>query len=516
VLLSPTSVDTTTWPGSVSPLPSSGGETDGFAEQFSSADSALTEETLPLQTAGAGNGISDSAVIRGSAASAAARAQTFAITSDQSAPATARRGGLGTMDVNDPRFRLGGNRPDASPGKTVKNVTPNDAQAKGSTAATIQTLLPIPSGTAKDAVGLTTSTLAASALVTPALVTPASINSDAATMARRTSWNTGTQPTLASTSGILLNESFPRENPAAFATPALPMAGTGDESTEELAFAVKVQPARLMGPASRNSVGDSRNAAEAPLRQTSGGKAAATDSENADSPQDSEAGSATQARDNGADQSSATANDGTAKEAIKKSAATEIPQQDTPSSNGLAIVQADTTGDGVSRSTTGVAGKSTSSTASGPAKPDDVAPPDQSSAPTAPMKDISVRVQSVQGQNVDVRIVQRAGDLQVAVRSADSDTTQGLRHGLSELSSRLNESGYHAETWRPANSGGAGSGNSSQQPPSGDSQSNPGWSGQNRGQRDNNPSNRPHWVQELESKLANGTESTGQFHGLIS
>ena len=54
------------------------------------------------------------------------------------------------------------------------------------------------------------------------------------------------------------------------------------------------------------------------------------------------------------------------------------------------------------------------------------------------------------------------------------------------------------------------------QPPSGGSQSNSSWSQQNPGQRDNNPSNRPRWISELESKLASGAESTGQFHGFVS
>jgi hypothetical protein len=143
------------------------------------------------------------------------------------------------------------------------------------------------------------------------------------------------------------------------------------------------------------------------------------------------------------------------------------------------------------------------------------------------MKDISVRVESAQGQSVDIRIVQRAGDLQIAVKSDDTNTTQGLRQGLTELSNRLNESGYQAETWRPGHAAttaesAAESGNSSHQPPSGDAQSNPGSSQQNRGQRDNNPSNRPRWIQELESNLADGTTSTvwsnmtGQIHGIVS
>ena len=126
-------------------------------------------------------------------------------------------------------------------------------------------------------------------------------------------------------------------------------------------------------------------------------------------------------------------------------------------------------------------------------------------------------LESTQGQNVDVRIVQRAGDLQIAVKTADNVTTQGLRQGLSELTNRLNESGYQAESWRPGHSAAAAestgdSGNSSHhQPPSGNSQSNSGWSQQNQGQRDNNPSNRPRWIEELESNLDGGNAQQDNF-----
>jgi hypothetical protein len=130
--------------------------------------------------------------------------------------------------------------------------------------------------------------------------------------------------------------------------------------------------------------------------------------------------------------------------------------------------------------------------------------------PAGPMKEISLQVEAAEGQKVEVRMVQRAGDLQIAVRSVDSDTAQGLRHGLSDLASRLNESGYHAETWRP------GQPSPSQQSPSDGSQSQSGGSQQDRGQRDNNSRNRPRWIQELEANLGSGSNSKGQFNGIGS
>ncbi|HEU5021853.1 MAG TPA: hypothetical protein VFT60_08170 [Bryobacteraceae bacterium] len=153
--------------------------------------------------------------------------------------------------------------------------------------------------------------------------------------------------------------------------------------------------------------------------------------------------------------------------------------------------------------------------------PEDIMPT-RPEVPAAPMKDISVRIQSEKGENVDVRILHRAGDVQIAVKSADGETTQGLRHGLSELSDRLNASGYHADTWHPVQAPAAAdnradSGNSQysqQQQSQGDSQSHSGWSQQQGGRRDDNQSNRPHWIDELESKISSPAE-TGIFHGLI-
>jgi hypothetical protein len=151
--------------------------------------------------------------------------------------------------------------------------------------------------------------------------------------------------------------------------------------------------------------------------------------------------------------------------------------------------------------------------------------PTRPEVPAAPMKDISVRIQSEQGENVDVRILHRAGDVQIAVKSASGETTQGLRHGLSELSDRLNASGYHADTWHPgqaaavdnaADSGGSqySQQHHSQQQSQGDSQSNSGWSQQQGGRRDDNQPNRPRWIEELESNISSSPE-TGLFHGLI-
>jgi hypothetical protein len=143
----------------------------------------------------------------------------------------------------------------------------------------------------------------------------------------------------------------------------------------------------------------------------------------------------------------------------------------------------------------------------------------QPSASAGPLKDVSLRIEQPQGQNMEVRVVERAGEVRVAVRGGDSDVIQGLRQNLSELADRLSENGFHAETWRPVASEGSAAPsenkNSSGNSGGGDSQQQS-WSQQERGQRDQNQSNRPPWVQEFENSLTSGAAPTGSSNGLTS
>jgi hypothetical protein len=162
-----------------------------------------------------------------------------------------------------------------------------------------------------------------------------------------------------------------------------------------------------------------------------------------------------------------------------------------------------------------------------PATPSTTAPQpthalaDQPTQATAPARNISLQVEGVSGQTVDIRMAARAGDLNVAVRSGDPVMAQDLRQGLGDLESRLAQSGYHAETWHPGHNGptteqAAHNGNSSNSPSQQQSQSGSGWSQQNRGQRDNNPSNRPRWANQLASTLKAETTEKGNANGIIT
>ena len=137
----------------------------------------------------------------------------------------------------------------------------------------------------------------------------------------------------------------------------------------------------------------------------------------------------------------------------------------------------------------------------------------------APLKDLSVQVRQSDQETVELRVVEREGELHVAIRTSDADLTHSLRQGLPELVDRLDQGGFRTEAWRPAGVVSAPEPSSqahtrSSEPRNADSQSQPGWSQQERGQRDHNQSNRPKWVEELEGNLAGGGQrSIGEFHG---
>jgi hypothetical protein len=124
-----------------------------------------------------------------------------------------------------------------------------------------------------------------------------------------------------------------------------------------------------------------------------------------------------------------------------------------------------------------------------------------------PAREISLRLVQPESPSVDIRVVDRAGSVRVAVRTGDANLTQNLQSGLSDLVHRLERRGFEAEVWAPHSS----NVNSSQNIRS----SNDGSAFQNGGRdprdaqhgnggQQSNSRNRPRWVAELEQKLATG------------
>jgi hypothetical protein len=138
-----------------------------------------------------------------------------------------------------------------------------------------------------------------------------------------------------------------------------------------------------------------------------------------------------------------------------------------------------------------------------------------------PLNNILLQVNQSANEKVLVSLVQQSGELRLAVRTDDAQLAQGLQQGLADLAGKLQGNGYRAETWHPVQSSidtgpALESQNASNQPRQGDSQSQPGWSQQDGGQQRQNQSNRPRWVEELESNLSGGGQTPGESYGFSS
>jgi hypothetical protein len=163
-----------------------------------------------------------------------------------------------------------------------------------------------------------------------------------------------------------------------------------------------------------------------------------------------------------------------------------------------------------------------SAAAPAPLKPVEMKVPEtQVKAAAGPLKDISVQVSQPGDQKVEVRVVQQSGELRVAVRTGDSDLAHGMQQGLSDLVGRLQDNGFRAEAWRPGGSTvQSGPVLETRSSPSGsqngDSQSSSGNSPQQQGERRQNQSQRPGWVDELESSIAGGQQYQGVTYGIGS
>jgi hypothetical protein len=79
-----------------------------------------------------------------------------------------------------------------------------------------------------------------------------------------------------------------------------------------------------------------------------------------------------------------------------------------------------------------------------------VSSPDRSVA-TRPetLRDLSLKLSGPGPEKVEVRLMERAGEVRVAVHTADLDLRRGLGNGLNELVGRLEGTGFQTETWRP-------------------------------------------------------------------
>ena len=136
----------------------------------------------------------------------------------------------------------------------------------------------------------------------------------------------------------------------------------------------------------------------------------------------------------------------------------------------------------------------------------------QSSGPT---QQIEVRISQPQAPPVDLQIAQRAGQIQVVVRTADAGLETSLRQDLNTLVHSLERSGFHAETFVPIAA--ANASDSSRMNSQRDSQQAPPDSSQNRilrtKRRDNTADEAPVEILAAMLPAINRNQKHGPIHG---
>jgi hypothetical protein len=124
-----------------------------------------------------------------------------------------------------------------------------------------------------------------------------------------------------------------------------------------------------------------------------------------------------------------------------------------------------------------------------------------------PIREISFRLAAASA-NVDVQLVQRAGKVQVAVRTTDQELGQSLQTNLGELVGRLEDKGFRTETWTPvaAQHGSAAarepSNSANSQNQSDNSSSQGRQQNQRQGQHESNQRQQHRWNTQLEETLS--------------
>lgn len=119
-------------------------------------------------------------------------------------------------------------------------------------------------------------------------------------------------------------------------------------------------------------------------------------------------------------------------------------------------------------------------------------------APTAePVRNVHMQLVNENNLRVDVRLIDRGGELHVSVKSADAGLTQSLQDHMSDLTSRLDQQHVQSEVWMPKTAEASSADAGSTRDFSSD-KNNGSYSGNSDGRRDGQQQQKPDWVDALE------------------
>lgn len=142
--------------------------------------------------------------------------------------------------------------------------------------------------------------------------------------------------------------------------------------------------------------------------------------------------------------------------------------------------------------------EATNITENNPAAPAAQFPADPAAPTAEPVRNMHMQLVSDDNRRVDVRLIDRGGELHVSVKSADPALTQSLQDHLPDLTARLDKQHMQSEVWVPKTpeptKADAGSTNGSLSDPNARS-----YSGNSDGRKDGRQQERPDWVDALES-----------------
>jgi len=142
----------------------------------------------------------------------------------------------------------------------------------------------------------------------------------------------------------------------------------------------------------------------------------------------------------------------------------------------------------------------------------------ETAKPPAAARDIRLEIGGGD-HRVEVRLMERGGEVHVDVRTPDTHLASTLREDLSALSSRLTESGFRTETWHPGASG-AGEWHRQAEPSAGgtpqDPDSQQGQPGRDRQPGDRQPGDRQPQRQKVPEEQLNQEQKGKDFEWFIS